>query len=455
MRHSHQLPLFRGLVLFSLLLLALVEYLWLRNEYRTRHGEMEDRLTHVMYSAMRDVEDSLIFNTLSDAKSMLALDSGSVINMQVKVAGKDTLHFSKDIVQVRGGDKFGRSRHPMRAFFLDKVKEGSATGDSAHANLSVLVLNRIRTVDTTGEAQGYRIVTWSEGDTAFDDAASRPAFDFLAGNRMALANTEYRADLLHDMLPLIAFAILLWGMIAAAFYYILASLRRQIALNALRDEFVSNITHELKTPITTVGVALESMSRSGEIQGPSAKAYLDISRSELRRLSLLVERILHNNAPELHYERVDVRQLADDVLHHMQVQFHNRHAHVSLKTEGEDFVIRGDRTHMSGVLYNLLENALKYSPDAPEIEVRLARRNGTVHVDVTDRGVGIESAYHDKIFEKLYRVPSHDRHNVKGHGLGLSYVADVVRKHDGQVRVTSAPGAGSTFSLTFPAWHEN
>src|SRR5690606_1632044 len=136
-------------------------------------------------------------------------------------------------------------------------------------------------------------------------------YDFLAGNRMALANTEYQSDLLRDMLPLIAFAILLWGMIAAAFYYILASLRRQIALNALRDEFVSNITHELKTPITTVGVALESMSRSGEVQGLSAKAYLDISRSELRRLSLLVERILHNKAPDLHYERVDVRQLAD------------------------------------------------------------------------------------------------------------------------------------------------
>ena len=107
---------------------------------------------------------------------------------------------------------------------------------------------------------------------------------------------------------------------------------------------------------------------------------------------------------------------------------------------------------MSGVLYNLLDNALKYSKGNPVIHVNLIRQNGTVRLDIQDNGIGIESDYHDKIFEKLFRVPQRNKHDVKGHGLGLSYVADVIKQHHGQISLVSEPGKGSTFSMTLPAW---
>jgi signal transduction histidine kinase len=118
-------------------------------------------------------------------------------------------------------------------------------------------------------------------------------------------------------------------------------------------------------------------------------------------------------------------------------------------------VISGDKTHMSGVFYNLLDNALKYSKDHPVIRVHLSRQNGTIRLDVADNGIGIAQDYQDKIFEKLYRVPQQNKHDVKGHGLGLSYVADVVKQHHGKIDLVSEPGKGSTFSMTLPAYHEN
>ena len=226
-------------------------------------------------------------------------------------------------------------------------------------------------------------------------------------------------------------------------------------LNALRDEFVSNITHELKTPITTVGVALESLNMTNDINAPQSRRYLDICQSELKRLSMFVERILHNHAPQIHYEKIDIRQILDDVMHHMKVQFDNKHALIEVHHAGESFVVNGDKAHMSGVLYNLLENALKYSAQHPVIKVNLGRENGSVRVEIEDNGIGIDPEYHQKIFEKLYRVPRHNRHDVKGHGLGLSYVADVVRKHNGKIDLKSEVGKGAKFSMTLPAYHEN
>jgi two-component system phosphate regulon sensor histidine kinase PhoR len=126
-----------------------------------------------------------------------------------------------------------------------------------------------------------------------------------------------------------------------------------------------------------------------------------------------------------------------------------------VKHEGDEFMINGDKAHMSGVLFNLLENALKYSTANPVINVNLGRENGDIKVEVQDNGIGIDPEYHDKIFEKLYRVPRHNRHDVKGHGLGLSYVADVVRKHQGTIDLRSEVGKGSKFSVTIPAYHEN
>ncbi len=441
-------------MVLSLVLLGILEYLWLHNEYKNKYRDMEDKLNHVMFSTIRDVEDSLIFSKLSTLPNTQRKDNLEPVMFSIIVNTEDSIRTIDECGVERNIDKEHirfRSRHPMRRNLLAELGSDSSVFDTPLVNISSLVLSHIRSADSTGEYEGYKVISWQGEDTVVRELMSRPQFDVIADQKMALSNPNYKADIFHDLLPHISFALFLWIMVGAAFYYIWKNLRQQIQLNALRDEFVSNITHELKTPITTVGVALESLHLSEDLQSTQSKKYLDICQSELKRLSMLVERILHNRAPQVHYERMDIRQVLDEVINQMKVQFDNKHAVVDVRQNGDAFLIHGDKSHMSSVLVNLLENALKYSPEHPEIHVSLSRNNGTIRLDIQDNGIGIDSDYHDKIFEKLFRAPHHNRHDVKGHGLGLSYVADVVKKHHGKIDLVSEQGKGATFSITLPA----
>jgi two-component sensor histidine kinase len=456
MRNTIDTSLARFLMIVSMILLGVLEFLWLQNEYHNKQRDLEDKINHVMFSSIRDVEDSLIFTNLDKGPFRVMKDS-QALSVNLVFNHQDSTHDQFDSLdgRVYKMDMGLKPHHPMRGMLLKRLSSDSSIMDTAGVKISAMVMRHIRMSDSTGEFAGYDMITWRNGDTVISGLMSRPQMDVLTGTKMALTNQHYKAEIFHDLIPHMSFAVFLWIMVGGAFYYTWKNLQRQIQLNALRDEFVSNITHELKTPITTVGVALESLHMSQELESAQSRRYLDICQSELKRLSMLVERILHNKAPQIHYEKMDVRQVLDDVMHHMKVQFDNRHAKVDIREEGDGFVINGDKSHMSGVLYNLLENALKYSKGDPEIHIHLTRENGTIKLAVEDKGIGIEQDYHNKIFEKLFRVPRQNRHDVKGHGLGLSYVADVVKKHHGKIDLVSAPGKGSTFSVTLPVYHES
>ena len=462
MRNHIDISFARFLMIFSLMLLGVLEYLWLRNEYNNSYRDMEEKLSHVMFSSMRDVEDSLIFSKLSvlptHQNSVHSNMTGDPMRFDVIVDTEDSVMTIDNCGFERRIDKSEfkfKSRHPVRGMLLQELMADSTSQDTSLINIGSMVMSQIRLADSTGEYAGYKVISWQSGDTVIREVMSRPQYDVLADKKIALINPNYKADIFGDLLPHMSFALFMWIMVGAAFYYIWKNLRQQIQLNALRDEFVGNITHELKTPITTVGVALESLNISGDLQSAHSRKYLEICRSELNRLSMLVERILHSRSPQLHYEQLDVKLVLEEVMEHMKVQFDKKHAEVSFQQQGDGFVINGDKAHMSGVFYNLLDNALKYSTDHPVIKVQLTRNNGTVRFDIADNGIGIDPDYHEKIFEKLYRVPQQNRHDVKGHGLGLSYVADVVRQHHGKIDLVRERGKGATFTMTIPAWKDS
>lgn len=224
----------------------------------------------------------------------------------------------------------------------------------------------------------------------------------------------------------------------------------------MKNEFISNITHELKTPIATVHVAIEAMRNFNALQHPErTKEYLDISASELQRLSLLVDKVLRlsmfeNKEIELRKEPVDLHLLAAEIIAGMKLQFDKVQAAVQLTKEGNNFSVSADKVHISSVLYNLLDNALKYRNGTPYITVHLAEDATGVTITVSDNGIGIPAAYQEKVFDKFFRVPSFDHHNIKGYGLGLSYVHHIVEKHKGSISVTSTEGKGSSFIVKLP-----
>ena len=258
-------------------------------------------------------------------------------------------------------------------------------------------------------------------------------------------------------LPL-CMGILLLAFTSAAFVFLYRNLRQQQQLAAIKNEFISNMTHELKTPISTVKVAVEALRHFDALDDPQkTREYLDISALELQRLSMLVDKVLklslfENKEIELNTSMVDLVELAAEVIASMRLQMEKAGAFVQLTTSGgsqNHFLVKIDRAHMSSVLSNLLDNALKYSKESPVITVHLSFGE-QVGIIVTDNGIGIPAAYIDRVFEKFFRVPSGDRHNIKGYGLGLSYVHHIVTKHKGTITVDSKEGKGTVFTIKLP-----
>lgn len=260
------------------------------------------------------------------------------------------------------------------------------------------------------------------------------------------------------LLPIL-FSIFLMGVTIISLVFLYRNLLKQRRLTAMKNDFISNVTHELKTPIATVGVAIEALKNFNAINDPArTKEYLDISQNELNRLSMLVDKVLklsmfENKELELRKESVDLRNLAQEVVASFKLQFEKYHAHCELLIEGADFELMADKMHLTSVLYNLVDNALKYSPDSPDIRLVIADKGPSLLLTVSDRGIGIPAAYKDRVFEKFFRVPAGDTHNVKGYGLGLSYVAEVVAKHGGKVDLESETGKGTTFIINLPKNH--
>lgn len=263
------------------------------------------------------------------------------------------------------------------------------------------------------------------------------------------------------LLPQVLFSIFLISLTITAFVILFKNLRAQQRLTNIKNEFISNITHELKTPISTVSVAIEAIKNFDVLQKPErAKEYLGIAGNELNRLSMLVDKVLklsmfEKQSTEIKQEHFDLLQLIKEVINSMGLQFEKARAKVFLQSEAEQCNIVADHMHITSVLYNLLDNALKYSKSDLEIKVKLVCDERYCTLSVKDNGLGIEAQYKDKIFEKFFRVPTGDRHNIKGYGLGLSYVAHIVKQHNGTINLESEPGKGSEFIIKLPVVYEH
>lgn len=266
-------------------------------------------------------------------------------------------------------------------------------------------------------------------------------------------NEEYRYYLIKKILPEILFSFLLIALTSLSFGIIYQNLKRQEKLAILKNDFISNVTHELKTPITTVGVAIEALNNFNVLQNPDkTKEYLEISKNELARLSMMVDKVLktaifEQKEIELKFEKNDLKQIVQKVLSTMKLQFEKYNAQIEFDYKGDDFMIESDIIHLTNVVYNLIENALKYSKN-PQINLNLTDEPDKICLTVKDNGLGIPKEYQNKIFDKFFRVPQGDVHDIKGYGLGLSYVKSVVEKHNGTITVESELNQGSIFKIT-------
>lgn len=280
-------------------------------------------------------------------------------------------------------------------------------------------------------------------------------------HRYAAVFTNFRPIIFKAILPQILFSLFLTLVTATAFIILHKSLRSQQRLIVMKNDFISNITHELKTPIATVSVALEALKNFNGIDNPvRTREYLDIAQHELGRLSVLTDKVLNTSlfderGVKLDLEKVDLEKIIEEILNSMTLLAEKNQSSIEFKKTGSDFIMDGSNVHLTNVIYNLLDNAIKYTPVKPEINVQLTDNGDYISLSVTDNGLGIPKEFHDKIFEKFFRMPTGDVHTIKGYGLGLSYVESVVKAHHGKISLVSESGKGSTFKIVLPRVNAN
>ena len=246
------------------------------------------------------------------------------------------------------------------------------------------------------------------------------------------------------------------GIIVIAFVMLLRNLHREYQLGKLKNDFISSMSHELRSPITTIGIALEALSNE-DYPPEQSKEFLKVSKLELERLNLLVDRVLRlsmfeEQEPHIYPESLDLGQIVQQVMDAIKLRAERLSADISLQPEPPPlFKVHGDRLHLTSVVFNLIDNALKYVKSSPEIRITLTAKDKKVILQIADNGIGIPAEFQQKIFEKFFRIPAEMGMKASGHGLGLSYVAKVVQQHGGSIKVESEPGRGSTFTIELPA----
>lgn len=251
-------------------------------------------------------------------------------------------------------------------------------------------------------------------------------------------------------------SLLIIILILVAFYYSIRTILKQKKVSEIKNDFINNMTHELKTPISTISLACEALSDPDISATPSlVNRYIGIIGQENKRLGVQVENVLKSaiwgsKAFKMNLEPTPMHQIIEDAASKFQMQLSEKNGNINLDLNAKSDFLMADKVHITNTIYNLIDNAIKYTPKDPDIHIETKNEKDNLIISVCDNGIGISKENLNKIFDKLYRVPTGNLHDAKGFGLGLNYVKTVVERHRGTVKVISKLNKGSTFIVTLP-----
>ncbi|WP_338794134.1 HAMP domain-containing sensor histidine kinase [Bernardetia sp. Wsw4-3y2] len=262
--------------------------------------------------------------------------------------------------------------------------------------------------------------------------------------------------LMGKMAMILSSSIIFIGVIILCFAAAIYTIIRQKKVSEVTNDFINNMTHEFKTPIATISLAREIL-QDPSVQQNSEKTnrYLGVIADESKRLSSQVENVLQaakldRKDLKLNFKSLDIHQIIEKVIRNSAVQVENRGGKIFTDLKATQTLVEGDQVHITSIISNLIDNANKYSPNTPRIEVQTQNTSNGIEIKFIDEGQGIPKKVVSKIFDKFYRVPTGNVHNVKGFGLGLSYVKSMVEAHHGTISVESEMEKGSVFTIKLP-----
>lgn len=443
----------------AIMTLAQMQGVWLTRLYRQSVERYADQIRTAVTAAL--------YRSRLDSRSVYSLRSNapvadSLVIMRMRGIGADTIQ-SININLSRGGGAIN-----MVVLNFDDVRF-DAIDSLLRDELSV---RGIREYEAT--------VTFGAQQRRFDHAADATGRSRLDGRRCLVVSEDFAVaggsaggdrltvqvrtehpylSMLGDMAGVIVSSVLIVVLIAALFAYLLRTLFRFKSVERMRLDLTHNITHELKTPISVAYAAGDSLLNIEQMASDPAvrREYIGIMQRELRQLSEMVDRILRMSLEEseafaLAIGDCDAAEIVAEAVREHRAACAGKRVEITADV-GADLVLRADRFHLVKALGNLIDNAVKYSDDEVHVAVRAAADGDNAVFEVADDGIGMASGEAERVFDKFYRIPSGDLHEVKGFGLGLYYVRTVAERHGGSVRAESAGrGRGSRFYIILPRY---
>lgn len=451
-------------MIFSLGLLLVLQYFWITGSYENEREQLRREATSLFRTTLLAHQDSLI------QKRIRVIPDSSAIRMNKaefwhsrladSTSDSDQTRTAKVQIMVSGDppDSLSAIFRPIaermqagQRNFVVRLDRDTINTDSLHAQF-------MKALGSIEAGMPFTVIRLKRGEEVdanrglYIDPVRFPPFE-----RYTVLLSKPAPYVWKKISPQIFFSLFLTLVTSSAFMVMYRSLRAQEKLMAIKNDFISNVTHELKTPVATVSVAIEALKNFHALDNPAKTAeYLDIAQNELSRLTLMTDKILktavfENQQLSFQVEQIDLVPLVQAVLNSLKLIAEKQGVILQFKKREGNYVIAGDAAHLTNMVYNLVDNALKYG--GIDIRVTLEPHGRDVLLAIRDNGIGINPEYHKKIFEKFFRVPTGDVHNSRGYGLGLSYVANVVERHGGSVKIESEIKKGSIFRIYLPREH--
>lgn len=255
---------------------------------------------------------------------------------------------------------------------------------------------------------------------------------------------------------LLLFSILFTTVIIAAFFLTVRTMFSQKKLSEIKSDFINNMTHEFKTPIATISLASDALKNEKVISNRTQiEYYRSIIKEENRRMNMQVEKILQASQLEkdelkMALKTINVHEIILKVAENTTLQLEEANANLVTELKANNSIIQADEVHFTNIIFNLIDNAIKYSKENPNIKVITSNIGKMISIKVIDNGIGMDKDTVNNVFEKFFRAHTGNLHNVKGFGLGLTYVKKIVEAHKGKIDVESEIGKGSTFTISLP-----
>lgn len=480
------------LMALSQLLLTLFVIYWLmgqlKDEKHSLHRELRrsfdasermmiDSLlsTHLINPILnKNTKDQIVIKYVSDSTLNDAMYKGDPIINPFSTRNR---HGRMNIIEVKDLDSLRKADSSIRVIkismdssqsylhrgvglFVKRI-EGMSPGRSGRASFfrlkaDTLVLKN-SFINYLQENEYDFSLTWISGkDKSINNREGIVLYSRVFDKSFSVNIENYQSYLFKAIIPQILFALILLLITLASFRISYLNIKKQKRLLYIKNEFISNITHELKTPVATVKVALEALLDFEMKKDPAVvQEYLEMSLHEINRLDLLVSKVLNNSVLEnggtlFFPKKEDLKMLIDEVLKSQQYRIQKNGVRLQFETELTVAVAELDKIHLQGVLLNLIDNSLKYAGENSIIEINLSQKQHAFEISIKDNGPGIPTEYIEKVFDKFFRVPTNDIHNVKGYGLGLNYAKLVMQHHNGSIFVQNLPEGGCEFILTIP-----